>query len=75
MLKAFRVSLLVLTLSCSVFAGDMPNGVQPDPTPTPTTKSIVEETDDSTVVQESQEFTLTTVEIQLSLMQLVLGLF
>ncbi len=75
MLKAFRVSLLVLTLSCSVFAGDMPNGVQPDPTPVPTTKSMVEETGDGTIIEESQEVTLETIEIQLNLMQFVLGLF
>lgn len=27
MLKAFRISLLLLTLSCSVYAGEIPNGV------------------------------------------------
>ena len=75
MLKAFRVSLLVLTLSLTAYAGDMQNGIQPNPTPEPTTKSIVEETADGTVIQEPQETTLTTAEISLSLMQLVLGLF
>jgi hypothetical protein len=74
MLKAFRVSLLVFTLTCSVFAGEMPNGVQPPPPPL-TTKSIVEETGNSIIIQEPQEITTTTAEITLDLMQLVLGLF
>ena len=75
MLKAFRVSLLVLTLSCSVIAGEMQNGVQPDPTPAPITKSSVEETGDSVIIHEPQQDTVTAAEISLDLIRLVLGLF
>lgn len=75
MLKAFRVSLLILTLSCSVYAGEIPNGVQPSPTPNVTANSIVEETSDSTAVQEPQPDTATALEFSLDLIQLVLGLF
>ena len=72
MLKAFRVSLLVLTLSGSVYAGDIPNGVQPPP-PGPT--SVVEEPSDIIVIQEPQQDIVTAAEISLDLVQLVLGLF
>ena len=35
MRKALNVSALILALTCSAYAGDMPNGVPSTPQPTP----------------------------------------
>ncbi len=44
MRKALRVSVLTLTLACSVYAGEIPNGVTNPPPPPPQTVSSMEQT-------------------------------
>ena len=73
MLKFIRTTVLILTLSGSVFAGDIQNGLQPNPTPTPHT-STVEEPTEVLVIDAEQEPTTTEV-ITLNLMQILLALF
>jgi len=71
MLKVIRATVLVLTLSGSVFAGDIQNGVQPTPTPQ---ARMAEEPAEVLVIEEQQSPT-TTLEITLDLVQIVLALF
>ncbi len=74
MLKVARAAMLLLTLSASVYAGDMQNGIQPNPTPTPETRTFEEPTE--VFVGDAQESPMTTTaEITLNLVQIVLALF
>ena len=73
MLKVIRAAVLVLTLSGSVFAGDIQNGLQPVPTPTP--QARMSEEPSEVLVIEVQQSPTTTVEITLNLVQIVLALF
>lgn len=74
MLKVIRATVLILTLSGSVFAGDIQNGLQPTPTPPPATRSVEEPTE-VLVTDEQPQPTTTTVEITLNLVQIVLAFF
>lgn len=74
MLKVIRATVLILTLSGSVFAGDIQNGLQSTPTPPPMTRNVEEPTE-VLVTDAPQPPTATTVEITLNLVQIVLALF
>ena len=73
MLKATRIAMLLLTLSASVYAGDMQNGIQPNPTPTPEMRTSEEPTE--VFVGDAQQWPMATTEITLNLVQIVLALF
>ncbi len=73
MLKVARVAMLLLTLSASVYAGDMQNGIQPNPSPTPETRTYEGPTE--VLVGDAQESPVTIAEITLNLVQIVLALF
>ena len=73
MLKVIRATVLILTLSGSVFAGDIQNGVQPVPTPTPEAR-MAEEPTEVLIVDATQSPT-PTLDITLNLVQIVLALF
>jgi hypothetical protein len=71
MKKTLRVSVLVMLLACSVYAGDMPNGLTSAPPP-PSAASAVQES-----VEESQKLQIesTAAKIMLDLLQSILALF
>ena len=72
MLKLARTAMLLLTLSASVYAGDMQNGVQPPPVPPQETRTYEEPTEVlAGDVQQSPDATVIT----LNLMQILLALF
>ena len=75
MLKVARAAMLLLTLSASVYAGDMQNGLQPNPTPTPDTRTYEGPTE--VLVGDAQQSPVTTTEITLALdlVRIVLALF
>ncbi len=78
MRKVIGASLLVLALSCSAYAGYIPNDRStPEPQPTPTTQSTTQETADGYIPNdETAESTAKTVtEVVLGLLQSVLPLF
>lgn len=75
MLKAIRASVLVLTLFGSVYAGDIQNGLHPNPSPTPATVEDIGEEPNEGSAGEVQESPVTTTELTLNLMQIVLALF
>lgn len=84
MLKAFRVSLLLLTLSCSVYAGEIPNGVTGT---TSTTQGVMQTGCDGEMhngapsdmpnggVGASSQTSIDGLEVTFNLMQSLLGLF
>jgi len=79
MRKFIGASLLVLALSCPAYAGHIPNDrpVTPDPQPTPTTQSTIQETADGYIpnnLTEENSVTAAT-EAVLDLLQGVLSLF
>lgn len=76
MKKTLRVSVLVILLAFSVYAGDMPNGVtgdMPNGAPAPPPAHIVQVTVDET--QNSPETDSTASEVFLTLLQSILALF
>jgi len=76
MLKAIRATVLILTLSGSVFAGDIQNGLQPNPTPTPLVLVGTEQAPtEAFVVGDEGQLPIITTEITLNLVQIVLALF
>jgi hypothetical protein len=74
MIKAARVSLLILVLTCSAQAGYIPNGTaQPTPTPAPEPIFFVEEEPEesdapSDVTQALAEITLSVLNNMLALL-------
>ena len=75
MLKAFRATVLILTLSGAVYAGDIQNGLQPNPSPTPTMETHTTEEPTEVFVVDASQSPATTAEITLNLVQIVLALF
>lgn len=78
MRKVIGASMLVLVLSCSAYAGYIPNDRStPEPQPTPTTSTTTQEAAGSYIPNgQTAESTATTVtEVVLSLLQSVLPLF
>jgi len=81
MRKIIRTSLLILVLSCSAYAGDIPNNVTgntPPPPPTsqtePPASTTTQETADGDI-PNNQPTESTATEVMLSLLQSVLSLF
>jgi hypothetical protein len=73
MLKAARVSVLILLLAGSTQAGYIPNGLaQPTPTPTPAPTYFVEE--EPTDGETNDEVTVVLAEAALSVLNTVLAL-
>ena len=74
MIKAARVSVLILLLACSTQAGYIPNGTaQPTPTPTPAPTYFVEE--EPTVGETNDDVTdVLLAEVALSVLNTVLAL-
>jgi hypothetical protein len=81
MKKTLRVSMLVILLACSVFAGEMPNGVVSTPPPPP---AIVGEMPNGVasagdmqngVVSTSPPAESTATDVLLTLLQSILALF
>lgn len=81
MKKTLRVSVLVIILACSVFAGEMPNGVVSPPPPPP---ALVGEMPNGVasagdmpngVISTSLPTESTTTEAFLTLLQSILALF
>ena len=74
MIKAARVSLLILVLTCSAQAGYIPNGTaQPTPTPTPEPSVFIEEEPEESdtsggVAQVLAEITLSVLNNMLALL-------
>jgi hypothetical protein len=74
MIKAARVSLLILVLTCSAQAGYIPNGTeQPTPTPTPEPTFFIEEESEeggtpSDVTEALAEVTLSVLNNMLALL-------
>ena len=74
MIKAARVSVLILVLTCSAQAGYIPNGsAQPTPTPTPEPTFFIEEEPQgsetpSDVTQVLAEITLSVLNNMLALL-------
>ena len=73
MIKAARVSVLILLLACSTQAGYIPNGTaQPTPTPTPEPTYFVEE--EPSDGETSDDVTDVLAEATLSVLNTVLAL-
>ncbi|HEV2859710.1 MAG TPA: hypothetical protein VGX48_01735 [Pyrinomonadaceae bacterium] len=86
MLKTFRAAVLILTLSCFAYAGDMPNGA---PSSTGTTEGEIqngvygdvpngapgEMPNGTGTSSQTSTNTLDAVEVTFNLMQSLLGLF
>ncbi|HEX8499731.1 MAG TPA: hypothetical protein VF659_04000 [Pyrinomonadaceae bacterium] len=73
MLKAARVSLLILLLAFSAQAGYMPNGSEtPAPTPTPQPTEVAEE--ESATKETNDDVTVILAEAALSVLTSLLAL-
>jgi len=75
MIKAVRVSVLILLLTCSAQAGYMPSGSsEPTPPPPPPSPVVVEEEEPTTESQTTSDVTDTLAEAALSVLNNVLAL-
>lgn len=75
MLKSLRVTVLVFTLTCSVFAGDIPNNAIPTPPPPPPPTATSGAGTTAGQLSTDQPLENTIAEVVLNVLTNVLSLF
>jgi len=74
MRKTLRASILVLALSCSAYAGIIPNDRPEPPQPATATETVIETAETTSEPANNQTVEPTLAEIALTLLQTVLAI-